>query len=79
VKVAPVIIAGDQIRTLVDDWSEMCAEQKRRVLDTIFSAVEMDGGMLVSATPRPGWLKYLETSLGARGVSREGLVGIEPA
>ncbi|HAF11251.1 MAG TPA: hypothetical protein DCK98_14370 [Chloroflexi bacterium] len=56
VKVAPVIVAGDQIRTLVDDWPAMSAQQKRRVLDTIFSAVELDGGMLVSATPRPGWL-----------------------
>jgi hypothetical protein len=78
VKVAPVIVAGDQIKTLVDDWPEMSAQHKRRVLDTIFSAVEMDGGMLVSATPRPGWLQYLETSLGAHGVSREGLVGVEP-
>jgi hypothetical protein len=77
VATAPVIIAGDQIKTLVDDWSEMSAAQKRRVLDAIFSAVELDRGSLVSATQKPGWLEYLETALG--GLIRNGLVGRGPA
>ncbi|HAF11227.1 MAG TPA: hypothetical protein DCK98_14245 [Chloroflexi bacterium] len=53
VKVAPVVVAGNQVQTLVDDWPEMFAGQKRRVLDTIFSAVELDGGSHVSAAPGP--------------------------
>lgn len=51
---APVIVAGNQIKSLVEDWPEMSAPQKRQILDTIFSAVELDGGTLVSTTPRPG-------------------------
>ena len=76
VPAAPVIIAGDQVQTLVDDWPQMSASHKRRVLDTMFSAVELDGGSLASATPKPGWLEYIETALG--GLPRKGLVGIEP-
>jgi hypothetical protein len=32
-------------------------------------------GSLVSATPKPGWLEYIETAFGVR---REGLVGRYP-
>jgi hypothetical protein len=43
------------------------------VVDTICSAVDVDRGKLVSATPKPGWLEYLESAV--RGVPRKGLVG----
>lgn len=60
---SPVAAAGEQIRTLVDDWPRMDAAAKREVLDTIFTDVRLDDGALVAATPRPGWLAYLETVL----------------
>jgi hypothetical protein len=60
----------------VRDDRQMSASHKRRVLDTMFSSVELGGGKLGSATPKPGWLEYIETALG--GLPREGLVGIEP-
>ena len=64
---SPVAAAGDQIRTLVDDWPRMDAAAKREVLDTIFTEVQLENGQLVSATPRPGWLTYLENALAATG------------
>lgn len=68
--VSPVATAGEQIRTLVDDWPRMDAAAKREVLDTIFTDVRLDDGALVAATPRPGWLAYLETALAPVGAGR---------
>ncbi len=56
----PVVQAGDTIATLTDDWDELDGGQRRQVLETIFSEVVVDDGRLVSATPRPGWLDYIE-------------------
>ncbi len=64
---SPVAAAGDQIRTLVDDWPRMDAAAKREVLDTIFTEVLLEDGQLVSATPRAGWLTYLENALAPTG------------
>ena len=64
---SPVAAAGDQIRTLVDDWSRMDAAAKRQVLDTIFTEVQLEDGQLVSATPRAGWITYLENALAPTG------------
>jgi hypothetical protein len=44
----------------------MDAGQRRQVLETIFSEVRVDDGVLVSATPRSGWIPYLEGVLTAR-------------
>jgi len=56
----PIAQAGETIATLTDDWDELDGGQRRQVLETIFSEVEVDEGRLVSATPRAGWLDYIE-------------------
>ncbi len=52
--------ASETIATLTDDWDELDGGQRRQVLETIFGEVVVDEGRLVSATPRPGWLDYIE-------------------
>lgn len=55
--------ASETIESLVHDWPQMDAGQKRQVLETIFSEVMLDGGRLTCATPQPGWLPYIERVL----------------
>jgi len=40
---------------------------RRQVLETFFSDVEIEDGRLVAATPRAGWLQYLESVCATRG------------
>jgi hypothetical protein len=55
---------AESIGSLVDDWPLMDAGQKRQVLETIFADVSLEDGALVAATPRSGWIPYLEAVLG---------------
>lgn len=55
-----VVQASETIVALTDDWNELDGGQRRQVLETIFSEVQVDDERLVSATPRPGWLDYIE-------------------
>ena len=70
----PIAQAGETIATLTDDWDELDGGQRRQVLETIFSEVEVDEGRLVSATPRAGWLDYIERT-GVLSVGAPVLVG----
>ncbi|HEV8670611.1 MAG TPA: hypothetical protein VGS01_07735 [Candidatus Limnocylindria bacterium] len=59
-------VVADTIASLVDDWPRMDAGQKRQVLETVFVDVTIEDGALSAATPRAGWLPYLESLLGTR-------------
>ncbi|MGH2450505.1 MAG: hypothetical protein ACRDGE_04390, partial [Candidatus Limnocylindria bacterium] len=74
---APFRRASETIGSLVDDWDAMDAGQKRRVLESIFQDVVLDEGQLVSATPRAGWLDYLEAILESpQGGRRRGVFDV---
>lgn len=63
----PVVLASAKLTALTEDWDRMDASQRRRVLGTIFTDIEIEAGELVAATPRPGWLPYLERVCATRG------------
>ena len=56
----PVVQASETIANLTNDWDDLDGGARRQVLGTIFSEVVVDEGRLVSATPKPGWLDYIE-------------------
>jgi Recombinase zinc beta ribbon domain/Recombinase len=70
----PIVQASETIATLTDDWDDLDGGHRRQVLETIFSELVLDEGRLVSATPRPGWLDYIERT-GVLSVGAPVLVG----
>jgi hypothetical protein len=49
-----------RIGTSPEECDVLDGEQRRQILERIFSEVLVDDGRLVSATPRSGWLDYIE-------------------
>jgi hypothetical protein len=50
------------LRSLVDDWPEMNADQRKRVLATIFDEI-VGSEDAIEFTPREGWRPYLKAAL----------------
>jgi len=67
------------MRSLVDDWDEMSADQRKRVLGTMFEEVIVDGDGISELVPREGWRPYLKAALGEPRVLSERKTGLEPA
>ena len=63
----PLALADARLASLVAEWDALDGGERRQVLETIFSDVEIDDGRLVAATPRAGWLRYLESVCATRG------------
>jgi site-specific DNA recombinase len=72
----PLARQGRILSSLVDRWDEMSADQRKRVLSTIFRELRMKDGQLEAGVPHPDWLPYLER---VTSVPSEGPAGIEPA
>lgn len=51
---------AETLASLADDWDAYDVGQRRQVLESIFSEIVVEEGRLVSATPRPVWLDYIE-------------------
>src|SRR5712691_12448581 len=51
-----------QLKSVVDDWSAMTDEEKKRVLQMIFSEIRVDHtveGLKIEFRPRPIWEPYV--------------------
>ncbi len=63
---ASIALQNQQLRSVVDDWSIMIDEEKKRVLQLIFSEIRADhtvDGLKIEFRPRPVWEPYVEAVL----------------
>ena len=51
------------LRSLVDDWPAMSADQRKRVLGTMFEEVIVGSGEVSELVPLEGWRRYLKAAL----------------
>ena len=88
---ASIALQRQQLQSVVDDWSIMTDEDKKRVLQIIFSEIRADhtdDGLKVEFRPRPIWEPYVEAVLARRRqeeipspvvITSERKTGFEPA
>jgi hypothetical protein len=63
---ASIALQRQQLQSIVDDWSIMTDEDKKRVLQIIFSEIRADhtdDGLKAEFRPRPIWEPYVEAVL----------------
>ncbi|HAF08665.1 MAG TPA: hypothetical protein DCK98_01085 [Chloroflexi bacterium] len=63
---ASIALQRQQLQSVVDDWSAMTDEEKKRVLQLIFSEIGADhtvDGLKIEFRPRPVWEPYVEAVL----------------
>jgi hypothetical protein len=64
------------LRSLVDDWDAMSADQRKRLLATVFEEITVGEGGVSELVPREGWLPYLRATLIAPRVLSELKTGL---
>lgn len=65
-KAASIALQRQRLQSVVDDWSIMTDEEKKRVLQMIFSEISADhtvDGLKVEFRPKPIWEPYVEAVL----------------
>jgi hypothetical protein len=63
---ASIALQRQQLQSVVDDWSLMTDEEKKRVLKLIFSEIRTDhtvDGLKIESRPKPVWEPYVEAVL----------------
>ncbi len=63
---ASIALQHQRLQSIVDDWSAMTDEEKKRVLQMIFSEIGADhavDGLKIEFRPRPVWEPYVEAVL----------------
>ena len=63
---ASIALQRQRLESIVDDWSVMTDEEKKRVLQMIFSEIGADhtvDGLKIEFRPRPVWEPYVEAVL----------------
>ena len=89
-KFADVTLQRQQVKSVVDDWSAMTDEEKKRVLQMIFSEIRADHTVdgLKIVRPKPIWEPYVEAVLARQRqeqaaspavTTAERKTGLEPA
>jgi hypothetical protein len=80
-----------QLQSVVDDWSLMADEEKKRVLQLIFSEIRADhteDGLKIESRPKPIWEPYVDAVLARQRQEQDTLTpvttserktGLEPA
>jgi hypothetical protein len=61
-----VTLQRQQLKSVVDDWSAMTDEEKKRVLQMIFSEIRADhtvDRLKIEFRPKPIWEPYVEAVL----------------
>ena len=88
---ASITLQRQQLQSVVDDWSVMTDEEKKRVLQMIFSEIRADhtaDGMMIEFKAKPVWEPYVEAVLAAQRreqipsptvTTSERKTGLEPA
>jgi hypothetical protein len=88
---ASIALQRQQLQSVVDDWSLMTDEEKKRVLQLIFSEIGADhtvDGLKIEFRPRPAWEPYVEAVLARQRQEQDTLTpvttserktGFEPA
>jgi site-specific DNA recombinase len=88
---ASIALQRQRLESIVDDWSVMTDEEKKRVLQMIFSEIGADhtvDGLKIEFRPRPVWEPYVEAVLARQRQEQDTLVpvttserktGFEPA
>ena len=88
---ASIALQRQQLQSVVDDWSIMTDEDKKRVLQIIFSEIRADHtdkGLNIEFRPRPIWEPYVEAVLARQRqeqvpspavITSERKTGLEPA
>ena len=51
------------LATLVEDWDEMTAEERRRVIGTVFAEIYASNDGIVRLLPREDWKPYMQAVL----------------
>ena len=51
------------LATLVEDWDEMTAEERRRVVGTVFAEIHASNAGIVKLLPREDWKPYMQAVL----------------
>jgi hypothetical protein len=60
----PVLVRQrTMLATLVDDWDEMTAEERRRVIDVVFAEIHASSRGIARPQPRPDWEPYMAAVL----------------
>ena len=71
------------LATLVDDWDEMTAEERRRVIDVVFAEIHASSEGIAKILPREDWKPYmapvLRTPVALARWGTERKTGLEPA
>jgi hypothetical protein len=67
------------LRSLVDDWDDMTADQRKRLLGTIFEEITVGAHGVSELVRREGWRPYMKATLTAPRVLSERKTGFEPA
>ena len=80
----PVLVRQrTMLATLVDDWDEMTAEERRRVIDVVFAEIHARSDGIVKLLPRENWKPYmaavLRTPVALARWGTERKTGLEPA
>jgi len=88
---ASIALQRQRLQSIVDDWSAMTDEEKKRVLQMIFSEISADhtvDGLTIKFRPRPVWEPYVEAVLARQLQAQDALTpvttserktGLEPA
>jgi hypothetical protein len=53
------------LRSLVDGWDDMTADQRKRLLGTIFEEITVGAHGVSELAPREGWRPYMKATLTA--------------
>ena len=60
----PVLVRQrTMLATLVDDWDDMTAEERRRVIDVVFAEVHASSAGIAKLLPREDWKPYMAAVL----------------
>ena len=51
------------LATLVEDWDEMTAEERRRVIDVVFAEIHASSEGIAKILPREDWKPYMAAVL----------------
>jgi site-specific DNA recombinase len=88
---ASIALQRQRLESIVDDWSVMTDEEKKRVLQMIFSEIRADhtaDGLKIEFRPKPIWEPYVEAVLARQKQEQDTLAtvttserktGLEPA
>jgi hypothetical protein len=63
---ASIALQRQRLESIVDDWSVMTDEEKKRILQMIFSEIRADhtvDGLKIEFRPKPLWEPYVEAVL----------------